>query len=196
MTDSGATITTGDETPGKRDRLIAAACELLYRQGVERTTIADIAELADVPQGNVYYYFKTKEEIIEAVVESHLHNIRSVLASLESGHRTPKSRLKALVKQLAAQSDLIAQYGCPQGSLCSELDKRDAGSDHMAAELVRVPIAWAEEQFRSMRRRDAHDLAVTLIATYQGTALLANTLGEPDVMLRESRRLAGWIDSL
>jgi AcrR family transcriptional regulator len=194
MTDSEAA--TADEAPGKRDRLVAAACELLYRQGVERTTIADIAELAAVPQGNVYYYFKTKDEIIEAVVQSHLDYIRTVLASLESGHRTPKSRLKALVKQLAAQRDVIAQYGCPQGSLCSELDKRDAGSDHIAAELIRVPIAWAEEQFRSMGRRDAHDLAVTLIATYQGSALLANTLGEPDVMFRESRRLAGWIDAL
>jgi len=50
------------ERPGKRDRLIAAAGETIYRQGVEATTIADIAEAADVPVGNVYYYFKTKDE--------------------------------------------------------------------------------------------------------------------------------------
>ena len=46
------------ERPAKRDRLIDAASQLFYEQGVERTTIADIAAAADVPAGNVYYYFK------------------------------------------------------------------------------------------------------------------------------------------
>ncbi len=181
---------------GKRDRLIAAACELLYRQGVETTTLADIARLAEVPLGNVYYYFKTKDEIIDAVVQSHLHTIRATLASIEANHRTPKSRLKALVKILAGEPDLIAEYGCPQGSLCSELNKRGSGGDHFAADLIRVPLAWVEDQFRLMGRRDADELAVTFIATYQGTALLSNTLGDPTLMIRESRRLGRWIDSL
>jgi hypothetical protein len=92
---------------------------------------------------------------------------------------------------------MIAEHGCPHGSLCSELDKRSATSDgHIAAELVRIPIAWAEEQFRLMGRKDAHDLAITLIATYQGSALLANTLGEPELMNRESRRMEKWIDAM
>jgi AcrR family transcriptional regulator len=196
MTDSAAVGQVDERSPGKRDRLIAAACQLLYQQGVERTSLADIAHLADVPPGNVYYYFKTKDEIIEAVVQSHRREIETTLEQLESGHHTPKSRLKSLVRKLAEQRDLIAEYGCPHGSLCSELDKRDAGTEHVAAELIRVPIAWAEKQFRAMGRQDAYDLAVTLIAAYQGTALLANTLGDPSLMLRESRRLNRWIDSL
>jgi AcrR family transcriptional regulator len=183
-------------SPGKRDRLIAAACQLLHEQGVETTTLGDIAQLADVPPGNVYYYFKTKDEIIEAVVQLHVQTIRATLAAIEENHRTPKGRLKSLVKVLAEQRDLIAEYGCPQGSLCSELNKRDPEGDHIAAALIRVPLAWVEDQFRLMGRRDAYDLAVTLIATYQGTALLSNTLGDPTLMTREARRLARWIDSL
>jgi AcrR family transcriptional regulator len=187
---------TVDRKANKRDRLVAAACELLYRQGVETTTLADIAQLAEVPLGNVYYYFKTKDEIIEAVVQAHLQNVRETLSALEADHRTPKSRLKALVKVLAGESDMIAAYGCPQGSLCSELNKRGPGGDHLAAELIRVPLAWVETQFRLLGRRDAYELAVTLIAGYQGTALLSNTLGDPDLMDQESRRLGRWIDSL
>jgi TetR/AcrR family transcriptional regulator, transcriptional repressor for nem operon len=198
MTDSETSRAgeTVDQTAGKRDRLVAAACELLYRQGVETTTLADIARLAEVPLGNVYYYFKTKDEIIDAVVQSHVHNIQATLAAIEANHRTPKSRLKALLKVLAGEPDLIAEYGCPQGSLCSELNKRGSGSSDCAADLIRVPLTWVEEQFRLLGCRDAYDLAVTLIATYQGTALLSNTLGDSTLMLRESRRLAGWIDSL
>jgi AcrR family transcriptional regulator len=185
-----------DASRGKRDRLIASAAELLYRQGVETTTLADIALSADVPLGNVYYYFKTKDEIIDAVVQAHLQTIRSTLAAIESDHRTPKGRLKALVKVLAGQTDLITEYGCPQGTLCSELNKRGSGSDHCAPELIRIPLAWVQDQFRLMGRRDAYDLAVTLIAAYQGTALLTNTLADPTLMARESRRLSRWIDSL
>jgi TetR/AcrR family transcriptional regulator, transcriptional repressor for nem operon len=185
-----------EQRRGKRDRLITAACELLYRQGIETTTLADIAQLADVPLGNVYYYFKTKDEIIDAVVQSHLLTIRATLASVEANHRTPKGRLKALVKVLTGQRDLIAEYGCPQGSLCSEMNKRGSGSDHFAADLIRVPLTWVEDQFRQMGRRDANELAVTLMATYQGTALLSNTLNDPTLMTRESRRLGQWIDSL
>ena len=40
--------------PGKRERLVAAATKLLHQQGIERTTLADIANAADVPAGNVY----------------------------------------------------------------------------------------------------------------------------------------------
>ena len=198
MTDLKSSVSdeTADPLLGKRYRLIAAACQLLHEQGVEKTTLGDIAQLADVPPGNVYYYFKTKDDIIEAVVQLHLQTIRATLAAIEDNHRTPKGRLKALVKVLAEQRDLIAEYGCPQGSLCSELNKRDCASDHIAVELIRVPLTWVEDQFRLMGRRDAYDLAVTLIATYQGTALLSNTLSDSTLMIREARRLARWIDSL
>jgi AcrR family transcriptional regulator len=185
-----------DQPRSKRDRLVDAATELIYRQGIEITTLADIAGAAEVPLGNVYYYFKTKDEIIDAVVQSHLHIIRATLAAIEANHRTPKARLKALVKVLVGEQDAIAEYGCPQGSLCSEVNKRGSGSDHFAADLMRVPLTWVEEQFRLMGRRDANELAVTLIATYQGAALLSNTLGDPTLMVRESRRLGRWIDSL
>src|SRR5579872_4599331 len=99
MTDS-----TARERPGKRDRLVAGARDTIYRQGVEATTIADIAEAADVPVGNVYYYFKTKDELVTATIESHARDVRALLESLESG-RSPQSRLKALVRELTAQRE-------------------------------------------------------------------------------------------
>ncbi len=187
---------TAGQRPGKRERLIAAASQLLHQQGVESTTLADIAQAADVPVGNVYYYFKTKDDIIAAVVKSHVERSQAALAAIDSRHHSPKSRLKALVGELADQGEVIAHYGCPHGSLCSELDKRPGSPDFALAELMLVPIQWAEEQFRALGRRDAHDLAVSLLATYQGSALLTNTLRDPNILAREARRLSRWIDTL
>src|SRR5918911_994558 len=109
---------------GKRERLVAAACDVLYRQGVQRTTLAHIAEAADVPLGNVYYYFKTKDDIVDAVVRTQAQQIESTLADFERRHRSPKARLKALVRFLAENAHSMAQYGCPHGTLSTELAKQ------------------------------------------------------------------------
>jgi TetR/AcrR family transcriptional regulator, transcriptional repressor for nem operon len=44
---------------------------VLYEQGIEKSTLADIAVAAEVPLGNVYYYFKTKDALVSAVIESY-----------------------------------------------------------------------------------------------------------------------------
>ncbi|HWC37204.1 MAG TPA: TetR/AcrR family transcriptional regulator [Acidimicrobiales bacterium] len=180
---------------GKRERLVAAARQIFHEHGVETTTLADIAHAADVPPGNVYYYFKAKDDLVDAVVDSHAQDVRAMLHSLER-HRTPKARLRALVHALTDQSDLAARSGCPLGSLCQELDKRHDGLDRSAVKLMQLQIDWAEQQFRLLGRRDARDLAVSMIATYQGISLLTNTFRDPELMVREGRRLERWIDSL
>jgi AcrR family transcriptional regulator len=179
----------------KRQRLVVGARDVIHQRGVEKTTIADIAQSAEVPVGNVYYYFKTKDELVEAAIDSHAADVRTLLDSLER-HRIPQARLKALVRALTDQRELAAQYGCPLGTLCSELDKRTDGLDRTCAQLLELPIDWAERQFREMGRRDARDLAMALIAAYQGIALLTNTFRDPQLMTREARRLDRWIDSL
>ncbi|HKO26629.1 MAG TPA: hypothetical protein VJU80_04165, partial [Solirubrobacteraceae bacterium] len=75
-------------------------------------------------------------------------------------------------------------------------DKRPDGLVSTCAQMLELPIDWAENQFRLMGREDAHDLAVALMASYQGIALLTNTFRDPDLMARESRRLERWVDSL
>src|SRR5215217_371266 len=181
------------ERPGKRERLVTAAQELVYRQGVARTTLAHIAEAADVPVGNVYYYFKTKDDIVGAVAQTQARQIESTLADFERRHRSPKARLKALVRFLAEHADATARYGCPHGSLSTELAKHTHGS---GAQLIQIQMDWAEQQFRAMGRRDAHDLAVDLLVGYQGSAVLTNALGQPELMSRQARRLEKWIDNL
>jgi len=179
----------------KRRRLVEGARQVVYQQGLERTTLAEVAQVADVPPGNVYYYFKTKDDLVDAAISAHVQEIETMLASLER-HRTPRARLKALVRAFVAQRDLAAQRGCPHGSLCQELDKRDDELQQAARRLIEAPLRWAQNQFSLMGRRDAGDLAVALISSYQGVSLLANTLRDPDLMLREGRRLERWIDSL
>jgi AcrR family transcriptional regulator len=187
---------TRSQRPGKRERLVTAAQGLVYRQGVARTTLADIASAADVPVGNVYYYFKTKDDIVGAVVQTQAQQIETTLAELERRHRSPKARLKGLLRFLARHSDTTAQFGCPHGTLSTELAKQTEEAGSLATPLMQIQLDWVEQQFRAMGRRDAHDLAVELLVGYQGSAVLANALGQPELMTRQARRLEKWIDSL
>jgi AcrR family transcriptional regulator len=182
--------------PGKRERLIAAACDLFYRQGIARTTLADIAEAAEVPVGNMYYYFKTKDDIVTAVVEARTEEIRSATAALQRRHGSPKARLKALVAMLADERDSIADHGCSLGTLCTELAKHSDESHPLTAPLMQTLIDWTEQQFHAMGRRDAHDLALELVIAYQGSAVLTNALAQPELMARQARRLEKWINAL
>lgn len=195
MTDSLSATPGASQRGGKRERLIAAAAETIYAAGVEKTTLADIAAAAGIPLGNVYYYFKTKDALVQAVVEAHLAEARTMLAAVDDAYETPRERLMALFGALAQQSDLIARYGCPHGTLCQELGKRADGAP-AAAELMREPVEWAERQFAAMGRPDARDLAVQVIARYQGTALLTSAFRDPGLMEAEARRVAQWISTL
>src|SRR6516162_1574253 len=127
MTYSGA-----PERGGKRDRLIASAGDLLHRQGASITTLAQVAEAADVPPGNVYYYFKTKDDLVRAVIDARSDQVRAMLESLQS-RRSPGARVKALAHQWVEMRELVARHGCPFGTLAAELDRGDDRLDGAAA---------------------------------------------------------------
>lgn len=197
MADStGADQAVSPTPPGKRERLIAAACDLFHRQGIAATTLAHIAEAAEVPVGNVYYYFKTKDDIVAAVVEARVEEVRSATAALQRRHGSPKARLKALVGLLAESRDTIADHGCPLGTLCTELANQPGQSPSLTAPLMQTLLDWTEQQFHAMGRRDARDLALELVISYEGSAVLTNALAQPEVMAHAARRLEKWINAL
>jgi TetR/AcrR family transcriptional regulator, transcriptional repressor for nem operon len=180
--------------PGKRERLVESAKGLIHQQGVHRTTLADVAEAADVPLGNVYYYFKTKDQLLGAVLDRYTAQADALIEAFER-HRSPQARLKALVKNWADMRDEVARYGCPMGTLCAELDKLGGDAERDAAAVMARIIDWAEDQFRQLNRRDARDLALALFAGIQGAALLAATFHDPTILTRQGRHLERWIDT-
>ncbi|WP_435879789.1 TetR/AcrR family transcriptional regulator [Streptomyces prunicolor] len=181
---------------GKRQRLTTATARVLHEQGVERTTIADIARAADVPTGNVYYYFKTKDELIEAALSEHTGNLETLTAQLDR-LPDPRERLKALIGGWVEQKDMAARHGCPMGTLAVELDKRyEDGLDLAAGQVIRRLVDWVAEQYRQLGAADPEGLALTLIGAYQGMSLLSNALRDPEIMTREGARLIRELDAL
>lgn len=181
---------------GKRERLAAAAVELAYRQGYRKTTLADLAEESGVPLGNIYYYYRSKDDIGYAVLDRRREQfavMKQRLAELE----LPLARLRAFVEMTVANAPVVADRGCPMGSLSAELLKDGGELAKRARALLAEPMAWMAEQFVAMgHAAEAEDLALQLQSSLQGASLLAQSLGDPEPLQREGRRLLGWLREL
>lgn len=186
-------LIAGDD---KRSRLTRAAADLTYARGFSKVSLAEIAEAADVPPGGVYYYFRTKAAVGEAIIAQRIQEFQQLRAHWEQA-TTPKERLKAFVRSTADNRKSLVRAGCPVGSLCSELGKEDTPLAKHAARPLRDLLNWIEVQFAALGRdHEEAGLALHLLAALQGVSLLANCFRDPSVVIKEAERLNAWIDSL
>src|SRR6202166_2968307 len=180
----------------KRTRLIETATKLAYGRGFRETSLADISQAGNVPVGNVYYYFKTKDELGEAVVERRLAEFRAFREEMDR-LSSPKERLFAFVESIHRNREQLARGGCPLGGLCTELHKEGGALAKKSAALFTEPMGWIEEQFRAAgHEKDARELAVHLFSAFQGMAAVALGTNDREVVVMEAKRLKDWIGTL
>jgi AcrR family transcriptional regulator len=180
----------------KRSRLVSAAVGLSYQNGFGATSLADIAREAEVPLGNVYYYFKTKDEIGEAIVEMRLAELSAQRQRWDEAG-SPKDRLCACVQDVFENKDFLAQRGCAVGTFCSELHKAGGSVATRSTEIFAQLLAWLESQFRALAKgKESSGLAVHLLSALQGVSTLAHAFHDARLVATETKRLESWIRSL
>lgn len=179
-----------------RMRLLLAATNASHRQGFGNTALADIAREAKIPLGNLYYYFKTKDEIGRAIVELRLARFKKLLRQFDQAG-SPQERLCAFVDIKIKNRESLARFGCPVGTLCSELHKIGGSAARNSKTLFAEALDWMESQFRAMGRgSDSRGLAVHLLSATQGASLLAHTFHAPALIVKEAERLKKWIRAI
>jgi TetR/AcrR family transcriptional repressor of nem operon len=181
----------------KRDSLLEAADKLVHLQGFHETTLADIAAQAGVPLGNLYYYFKTKEELGSAIITRRANYYNDLI--VEWGRQAdPKSKIAAFLDYVEGRREHLSRSGCPIGSLSQELHKGDSGFlAKQATAIFTEQLNWLERQFLALGCNDASaDYALHLLSAMQGAALLTNTFGDSRLIQREVARLREWVTAL
>jgi TetR/AcrR family transcriptional regulator, transcriptional repressor for nem operon len=179
-----------------RERLLRAAEKTTYRYGFGSTAIADIAKEARIPLGNVYYYFKTKNEIGRAIIELRVSRFRSLLQNFDQAE-SPKERLCSFVQTKIKNRDSLASNGCPVGTLCSELQKHGGPAATRSRVLFATALEWMETQFRALGKgAESRGLAVHLLSATQGISVLAHTFHDASLIDMEAARLKEWIRAL
>lgn len=179
-----------------REQIVDAADMLFYRQGFDNTSFADIAGDVHISRGNFYHHFKTKDDILDSVIGRRLENTRKMLAAWESESHDPAERIRSFINILIVNRAKIKRYGCPVGTLSSELAKLNHAARGDAGKLFTLFRTWLTEQFRALgRTHDADALAMHLLARSQGVATLANAFHDEKFIRAEVRNMCDWLDA-
>jgi AcrR family transcriptional regulator len=177
-----------------RQRIVAAAAELMSKDGVAGTTLEDVKETAGVSSSQIYHYFVDKKALVLAVIDYQSDTI-------VGGQEPMFARLDTL-DGLRAWRDFLVEHqrqlncvgGCPIGSLGSELAEIDDGARARVAASFNRWEAGIRTGLNQMHERgeltaDPDDLAIATLAALQGGLLLAQ-------MQRSTRPLEKSLDAM
>jgi AcrR family transcriptional regulator len=179
-----------------RECIVAAADRLFYQRGFDHTSFSDIADTVQISRGNFYHHFKSKDEILEAVIDARRAATLKMLERWDLEAEDPLDRIRSFFHILVTNGEKIKKHGCPVGTLCTELAKLGHASQSEANELFDLFRGWLRGQFMLLgRRADADELALHVLARSQGVAVLANAIRDDDFVRREVRQLDGWLAS-
>ncbi|MDH5232786.1 MAG: TetR/AcrR family transcriptional regulator [Gammaproteobacteria bacterium] len=180
-----------------REQIIEAADRLFYQQGFEHTSFADISQAVNISRGNFYYHFKSKDEILDAVIKLRFLRTQTLLNTWEKHNQHPLERIRSFVNILIMNQNKIISYGCPVGTLCSELNKLNHSAEADANKLFDLFRQWLGQQFILLGHVDtADELALHVLAFSQGVATLANAFSDEIFVQREVNNMGKWLDSL
>ena len=176
-----------------RAEIVTAADVLFYRQGYEHTSFADIAGAVGLSRGNFYYHFRTKDEILDAVIATRLAKTQGMLDRWEiSGG--PIARIQSFIRILAVNRADIERYGCPVGTLTTELAKLGHAAQDDANQLFSLFRVWLRRHFADLGHEEEADaLALHVLARSQGIAILANAFQDETFIRREVTELEEWL---
>ncbi|MDT8283039.1 MAG: TetR/AcrR family transcriptional regulator [Gammaproteobacteria bacterium] len=185
----------GTKGEGNRQRIIDAADNLFYRRGYNQTSFQDISDATGIPRGNFYYYFKTKDEILNAVVNSRIVDLTKMLNQCEAESEDVRERLLAFSNMLAYNSDNVIRSGCPIGTLSSELAKDDTELHEVATQAFILLRNWIRQQFMALGLSNADELAMDLLARLQGVTVMACAFNDAEFIRRSHQEIKDWINA-
>lgn len=176
-----------------RREIVEAANALFYHRGYNQTSFSDIAEAARIPRGNFYYYFKTKDEILAAVIDARTERIRAMLAEWDAAEPDPRGRLKRFVAMVRSSEKDLVRFGCPMGSLNVELGKAQPALKAKAKKMFDLFRDWLSAQLAALGHKDASAEALRVLGRMQGVAVLAQVYGDRDYFREQLAELEAWI---
>lgn len=172
-----------------RDRLLAAANELFYEEGVHTVGIDRVIERAGVAKASLYSTFGSKEELVRAYLEGRDASRRQRVLQRVAQHDTPRARILAIFDLLAEMVAAPTFRGCAFVRASAEGPRGESKITQVCAGTR----AWLRGLFTDLSRehgaREPEHLGRQLALLYEGTAVAASMDGDAGAAL-EARTMA------
>ncbi|WP_042351586.1 TetR/AcrR family transcriptional regulator [Bacillus massiliigorillae] len=111
----------------KKEEIISAAKELIYKNGYQATSISDILTAANIGKGQFYHYFSSKYDLGLAVVEDISSEWEQELfQEIFQAEYTPKEKIQKMIdRTIMFHEKTKNSSGCPIGNLAIEMSEHD-----------------------------------------------------------------------
>lgn len=179
------------------EMLRAAAQTVAYRDGVGNLTLATVADEAGRPLGSLYYHFKTRDDVVLAVVDGLSRQMEARIASWDA-HGDPERALIEFTGMSLQSAQQLAQFGCPIGSLSAQLRKQPGEPGTSAGGILGQLALWAGRKYAELglqpdeARREGRAMLVAL----EGAAMMAHATGDAAIVAETVDRLRAGISRL
>lgn len=181
----------------QQQQIIQTVDRLIYEKGFNVMSFKDIAEACGLSKGNLYYYFKTKDELLKAVIDYRLDNMQNMLKEWEQEFPTALERLQRYVQIMINETSQVIYYGCPMGSLNTELAKGQPELQTISRAQFDLFKSWLKKQFKQLvADKAAEHYALRLMARTQGVVVIAQAYQDKRFIKREAEEINQWLASL
>ncbi|WP_265519993.1 TetR/AcrR family transcriptional regulator [Nitratireductor luteus] len=179
------------------EMLRAAAQTVAYRDGVGSLTLATVAEEAERPIGSLYYHFKTRDDVVLAVVDRLSSQMEARIASWDS-LVDPEKALIQFTEVSRQSAQVLAQCGCPIGSLTAQLRKHPGEAGARAGGILGELAHWAGRKYAELGLRpdEAHREGRAMLVALEGAAMMAHATGDMSFVIETVDRLQAGISRL
>ncbi|HEV3029718.1 MAG TPA: TetR/AcrR family transcriptional regulator [Planctomycetota bacterium] len=146
-----------------RDRLLEAALQLIWEESLGAASVDAICEKAEVRKGSFYHFFKSKEELVAAALETHFKSARVDFDRIFSPSVSPIDRLKGFFEHMIHKQQLKVDkagrvVGCPYASVASAC----SGADKLVRDAVQEILTTWRKYFETALRDGAADGSIPI----------------------------------
>jgi len=180
----------------KRDHLIEVATELFNRCGYHASGIDRVIAEAGIAKTTLYRHFRTKEDLIVAVLQRIDAQYRERLrAAVDRLAGEPKQKLLASFDVLEDWFRGNSFYGCPFMSAASEYNVRTSPVFQVVMLHKRLMIAYFEELARAAGLDEPARIGEEINLLHEGATAVAQVNGDPSTARRAKAMAARMIDA-
>ena len=157
----------------RTEEILAAAQDVIGREGIQGASLDRIAALAGVAKGTIYLYFSSKEDLVCRVIEALYERLLDQIEDSSSSNGSPRDRLRAVVithlKFMSGHRDLVQSYffegrsggrKIPDG-VVRKLRTMQKRYEEIIAEIIREGIQSGE--FRNLNARFAASFLIEML---------------------------------